>query len=892
MRDYLKSKKALYTALALIAILVPLSLSQTPAGRRFTRSMHIPSGEGSIDVRTLPQPLPRTDVVRQVLRLIDTQHVQPERINALTMLQAGIGAIKKDFKLDLEVGYYSRDLGIPYVSFGGTQYYSTDNVYSGLMYLDAITRPVLSIIATERQIEVEQLVYSFLNGLLRELDPHSNFLNNEEYRDLKRGTQGQFGGVGIVLEDLQSVPVIRDVVPGSAAAHSGFERGDIIVRVGNQFVSFLDIGKVSKEIRKQTQNNRPSPVWVYRPSTKKIHQFKIFRGVIDTKAVEAFDVPNRSDILHIKLSSFSNNVAAELQTILESHLHKPGNKYRYLILDMRGNPGGLLDEAIQVSNLFVNTGKLLTTKSRFESQTEFTTQNSSKFQIPIVVLVNASSASASEIVTGALKDHNRALVVGERSYGKGSVQSLFELDSGTALKLTMAHYFTPSGHSLQGRGVFPHIRIKLIQPKDNAIWMNGNSEQEREEDLAFHLENPEFMEAMDKQVDEFGDGTTSSVWTDAGQPLTTMNELTELDFTYPLIDSETAVYPTSSDSFMRVAIQTADWMFAEHGQLILETPVLQSMIQKIQATESRLIKDKLLAARTIQKDYQQFTSFFDTDSQFITVTPQANANVAKFTQTLAGAIKPFKENFKNIFSQFSLAANRLTDCCAASRYTFEVEGGISDLIQTGGLVGIRIEYGRESPVVWTTARFDQKNKTIWTGHFNLPPLFRGYLSTTPLGDAEHAGFYFKPNLATTGMYLGRLSMNPPTSRIDSNVALEEPFVSVNSTGDDFHHVSVHIPVDKLNPAGTYTLQLVPLAPQSVELAKKEIQLSLLSTKNLAAQFDVKFTEASELSSSTTGIIGAILRDKEGMVYAKWPLIFFQNGKLYTRAQLATIPPPD
>lgn len=334
----------------------------------------------------------------------------------------------------------------------------------------------------------EDIDYIFLNGLLPELDPHSAFLNSQEYRDLKNGTRGRFDGVGITLRGSGNLPVVDDVTRDSPAHKAGILTGDIIIRVNEDPTIFKPVELVTQNLRKLTLRGEVE-AWIYRPSQEQVFKAKLHRELLDTRTVSYSEIAGAPTTAYIRISSFSDTTAEDLQEILSQKTRE--SKHSNIILDLRGNPGGLLDEAVKVADLFLPPSQpIVSVRTRLEAQNELASFRE-KFTQPMAVLIDSGSASASEIVAGALRDHGRAVIVGERSYGKGSIQSLFETGQGSALKLTVAHYFTPNSHSIQSHGIIPHITTRTAVNHNGILWLEGSAEDDRESELPFRLDNPE-----------------------------------------------------------------------------------------------------------------------------------------------------------------------------------------------------------------------------------------------------------------------------------------------------------------------------------------------------------------------------------------------------------------
>lgn len=390
------------------------------------------------------------------------------------------------------------------------------------------------------------------NRYLSDLDPHSAFLDPDEFEELKGGTRGQFGGVGVVINDFHGIPFVREIVSNSPAQMAGIEPNDLLIRVGGESIRLDEIQAVLDRIRRQTMVG-PVPIWLFRPRSGRMIKTFISREDIPTRSVERKFIRGHPDVLHLRVIGFSSRTSQEIYDLYMDAVRVAQGSLKAVILDLRGNPGGLLDQAIQVSDLFLSSGSIVSVRSRYENQTE---QASEKqlVALPLIVLVNSSSASASEIVAGALKDSGRALVIGERTFGKGSVQSLFELSDFGAIKLTIAHYFTPRGVSIQNTGIEPHVLVKLPQIKGQSVWVAGSSETEREEDLLHHLANPSGRVVTDTQT--FFEGSGGNwVWAHTSDDLSSIESLGEISFTYPNYENSDQVTDLSRDAYVRVAVR-------------------------------------------------------------------------------------------------------------------------------------------------------------------------------------------------------------------------------------------------------------------------------------------------------------------------------------------------
>jgi carboxyl-terminal processing protease len=336
--------------------------------------------------------------------------------------------------------------------------------FSRYQKLDLFAR-ALAIIEQHyvRPVDSERLMYGALDGLVSELDPHTDFLRPEDAQMLREDIDGRFGGVGLVVtmerDDDKGGTVylaIRDVIPAGPAAKQGIEVGDRIVNIeGKEVSQYVDLRDAIRVMR--GEKGTSVTFTVVKPG-KTPRSLTVVRDIIDAPAVETKYLGDGIGVL--RLRDFQKTSARELQSGLTSLRDESSGKLRGVVLDLRDNGGGLLDQAIATVDLFVSDGVIVRTRGRHGRLTDEARARrpGTWATVPLVVLINKASASASEIVAGALQDHQRALIIGERSYGKGSVQAPFELDDGSVLKLTTALYYTPHDRLIQASGIAPDVR--------------------------------------------------------------------------------------------------------------------------------------------------------------------------------------------------------------------------------------------------------------------------------------------------------------------------------------------------------------------------------------------------------------------------------------------------
>jgi carboxyl-terminal processing protease len=331
-----------------------------------------------------------------------------------------------------------------------------DDLYSQVELFSYALTTIQSEYVDEKK--PQELIYGSLRGMLSSLDPHSQFLDPEEYKDLKTETKGQFGGLGIEISIRDGLLTVISPIEDTPAWRAGVKAGDRIVKIEKELTRDITLGDAVKKLRGDpgTKVN----ITVLREDEFKLYDFSIQREIIAVQDVKDTQILE-DKIGYVRLIEFREDSAKEFGKALENLKTQGADS---LIVDLRNNPGGLLNVALDITEFFLPTGQLmLTTKGRRPSQTEETFAKESSIKIldwPMVILINEGSASGSEIFAGALKDNKRAVILGTQSFGKGSVQSVIPLPDGSGLRLTTSKYYTPSGISIHGKGITPDIVIK------------------------------------------------------------------------------------------------------------------------------------------------------------------------------------------------------------------------------------------------------------------------------------------------------------------------------------------------------------------------------------------------------------------------------------------------
>tara|TARA_B100000575_G_scaffold210176_1_gene171282 strand:+ start:2343 stop:3488 length:1146 start_codon:yes stop_codon:yes gene_type:complete len=308
------------------------------------------------------------------------------------------------------------------------------------------------------EIDQSEVMDSAINGVLQSLDPYSAYMSPELFKSMQTESKGEFGGLGIEIGMEAGVVKVIAPIADTPAEKAGVKAGDYIVRINDEQVQGKSLMEAVKLMRGPVGTS--IELTIRRRNVKKSLTFNIKRQIIEIKSVEAKLLGNKKNIGYVRLKSFNEN--SDKQFFKKIRKFESGNKLIGYIIDLRNNPGGLLSQAISITDFFLNDGEIVSTKGRKVSETRkfFARMGDGVKGKPVVVLINNGSASASEIFAGALKDHKRAIIIGENSYGKGSVQSVIPLQNGGGIRLTISKYYLPSGKSISEVGVSPDIIVK------------------------------------------------------------------------------------------------------------------------------------------------------------------------------------------------------------------------------------------------------------------------------------------------------------------------------------------------------------------------------------------------------------------------------------------------
>ncbi|HEV7267800.1 MAG TPA: S41 family peptidase [Falsiroseomonas sp.] len=324
-----------------------------------------------------------------------------------------------------------------------------------------------------------EVIEAAINGMLQGLDPHSSYMNPRNFRDMQVQTRGEFGGLGIEVTQENGYVKVISPIDDTPAARAGVKPGDLITHLNGQSTQGLTLQEAVEQMR--GERGTEIRLTIRREGERAPVQISLTRDVIRPQ-VARFRLEG-NDVAYVRLSAFNEQTEAALRRAVSTMRQQAGGNLRGLILDLRNNPGGLLDQAVQVSDDFLDQGEIVSTRARREGDAQRWNARAGDIAqgLPMVVLVNAGSASASEIVAGALQDHRRAVVMGVKTFGKGSVQTVMPIPGNGAIRLTTARYYTPSGRSIQATGIEPDIEVLAARPDPDAppVAQRGEAELRR-----------------------------------------------------------------------------------------------------------------------------------------------------------------------------------------------------------------------------------------------------------------------------------------------------------------------------------------------------------------------------------------------------------------------------
>jgi len=336
-------------------------------------------------------------------------------------------------------------------------------------------------------VDSKDLIQKAIQGMVSSLDPHSQLLPPEAFEELQIDTRGEFGGIGIVITMQKGLLMVISPIEGTPAYKAGIRAGDVIIKVDGESTKDMMLWEAVKKMR--GPKGESVSITIFREGQANPMDFTLVRDIIPIESVRHLVL--QPGFGYIRITNFQENTTGDLTAALND-LEREKTPMKGLVLDLRDNPGGLLNEAVDVSDVFLEKGNIVSIKGRLEKHTKTfdAKPNRSRHEYPIVVLINGGSASASEIVAGALQDHHRAVILGTTSFGKGSVQTVESLRDGYGLKFTIARYYTPSGRSIQAQGIVPDIEVRERLIAEDTVAEGERMLKER--DLKNHLDAEPF----------------------------------------------------------------------------------------------------------------------------------------------------------------------------------------------------------------------------------------------------------------------------------------------------------------------------------------------------------------------------------------------------------------
>lgn len=470
---------------AVVALLVGFGFSIRLSERGVLFDSHAPGALASAPEDGEVYDLQALTILNRVLLQMKDNYVEPDRIDPLAMLAHSLDRVQNSvpeivalFDADLDGGPTQVEVRVG----TETQVFELTNIES-LWEMSFKLREIFRFLQDHvdtNEIDLQEVEYAAINGMLSTLDPHSVLLTPEINAEMQTNNRGSFGGLGIVISIRDGQLTVISPIADTPAGRAGFRAGDRIVKIDDESTVNMPLDEAVSRLRGPVDSE--VTVEVMRDGWSEPHSFTLAREVINIESVTSQALGD--GIGYIRIQNFQGNTHDDMMTALDA-LETEMGSLRGLVLDMRNNPGGLLQQAIRISDTFLDEGTIVTTVGVGDRLREENPANSSNTQpnYPIVVLVNPGSASASEIVAGALKNHNRAIVVGDTTFGKGSVQMLYEFQDGSALKLTIAQYLTPGDVSIQGVGIVPDIQLFPATVNDEIINLYPAESIAREGDL-------------------------------------------------------------------------------------------------------------------------------------------------------------------------------------------------------------------------------------------------------------------------------------------------------------------------------------------------------------------------------------------------------------------------
>ncbi len=348
-----------------------------------------------------------------------------------------------------------------------------------------------------KPVSKKELIDNSIKGMLEELDPHSTYLSPEDFKEMQTETEGKFSGIGIEISPDKGGILVVSPIEDTPAYKAGLMAGDLILEIDGEPTQDMSIMDAVKRIR--GEKGTTVRLLILHKESNKPEEVAIVRATIPIVNVKTRSLED--GYLYLRLTKFQESSTRNLREAVAEY--QKDHDLKGIVFDLRNNPGGLLSQAVSVADTFIEKGTIVYIQGKDEADRKdfYATKNDDEVDVPMVTLINAGSASASEIVAGALQDHNRSLLVGERSFGKGSVQNIIPLSDGSGIKLTTALYYTPSGRSIQAKGIAPDLRIPFVAAEKDDDNVMRSRFTVREKDLSGHLENGQKDKKAKKDLD-------------------------------------------------------------------------------------------------------------------------------------------------------------------------------------------------------------------------------------------------------------------------------------------------------------------------------------------------------------------------------------------------------
>lgn len=489
---FLKSKGRFIVAFIALAIAFVLSVQLGERGVQFDlRHAEVSAGENQSDEYRLSS----LRIFNRVLLQIKENYVEPERIAPAEMLLSALDAVQNEipeFVVRYDRGEGGQalptELEVQVVdSRRSFRLGELESLWEMSLRLKEIFIFVEQNLPADKDREVRNIEYAAINGMLTTLDPHSGLLPPANYEDMQTQTGGQFGGLGIVISIRDGELTVISPIDGTPAAQKGIRAQDTIVRIGDESTVNMNLNEAVNRLRGEPGTD--VELWIQRTSWPEPRQFTVTRAIIKIDSVDSKPLADKIGYLRIK--NFQANTFNDTRSHLRELREQMGGM-QGLVLDMRDNPGGLLEQSIRISDLFLREGTIVSTVGIGNTLRDTTRAAAAGTEpdYPIIVLVNGGSASASEIVSGALQKNNRAIVLGDTTFGKGTVQILYEFPDNSALKLTVAQYLTPGGISIQNTGIVPDLLTIPVDIREDRVNLFLSQSMQRERDMRGALANP------------------------------------------------------------------------------------------------------------------------------------------------------------------------------------------------------------------------------------------------------------------------------------------------------------------------------------------------------------------------------------------------------------------